>query len=56
MGVPMTKPTQPPLLGKNGFKYKEQYGLIIVCKDAQHQEQLFNQLRNQDYKVKVVTV
>lgn len=52
----MTKPTQPPLLGKNGFKYKEQYGLIIVCKDTQHQEQLFNQLKSQGFKVKVVAV
>lgn len=48
--------TQAKPLGKNGFKYKEQYGLIIVCKDAQHQEQLFNQLKESGYKVKVVTV
>lgn len=42
--------------GKNGFKYREKYGLIILCKDAAEQEQLFNKLKAQGYKLRVVTV
>jgi hypothetical protein len=42
--------------GKNGFRYKQQYGLVIICRDAAHQERLYNTLRNKGYQVKVVTV
>lgn len=42
--------------GKNGFKYREQYGVIILCDDAKAQEQLFNKLKAQGYKLRVVTV
>jgi predicted 3-demethylubiquinone-9 3-methyltransferase (glyoxalase superfamily) len=42
--------------GKNGFKYREQYGIIILCKDEKAQEQLFNKLKSEGYKLKVVTV
>jgi hypothetical protein len=50
----MGKPTKP--LGKNGFKYREQYGVIILCADAHAQETLFNKLKADGFKVKVVTV
>ncbi|MBI5919029.1 MAG: hypothetical protein HY849_06615 [Nitrosomonadales bacterium] len=50
----MGKSTKP--LGKNGYKYREQYGVIILCRDAQDQEQLFNKLKAQGYKLRVVTV
>lgn len=43
-------------LGRNGYKYREQYGVIAVCRDAQHQEQVFKALKQQGLKVKVVTV
>ena len=42
--------------GANGFKYKEQYGVIIICKDAIEQEILYNRLKAEGYKVKVVVV
>ena len=42
--------------GKNGFKYRQQYGIIILCEDAKAQEQLYNTLKAQGYKLKVVTV
>lgn len=50
----MAKPKQPP--GKNGFKYREQYGVIILCEDARAQERLFNKLKAQGYVLRVVTV
>jgi hypothetical protein len=55
-------PGQPPAKqakaapGVNGYKYREQYGVVIVCKDAAHQEQLYAQLQAADHKVKVVSV
>jgi hypothetical protein len=50
----MGKPTKE--LGKNGFKYREQYGVIILCDNAKTQENLFNKLKAQGYKLRVVTV
>jgi hypothetical protein len=44
------------LPGKNGFRYREQYGIIILCEDAKAQEMLFNKLKAQGYKLRVVTV
>ena len=45
---------KPP--GKNGFNYRPQFGLIIVCSDEKTQEALFNKLKDEGYKLKVVTV
>lgn len=42
--------------GKNGFKYRECYGVIILCDDARAQESLYNKLKAQGYKLRVVTV
>lgn len=50
----MAKPTKE--LGKNGFKYQERYGVIILCQDEKAQETLFNKLKAQGYKLRVVTV
>ena len=51
-------PPKKPLkkLGKNGYKYREQYGVIIVCDDESHQQTLFNNLKKQGHKCRVVTV
>lgn len=46
----------PKVLGKNGFKYKEQYGVIVICHDEKHQEALFHNLKKQGHKCRVVTV
>ena len=35
-------------------KYKEQYGVIIVCKSAEEQEKIFNKMQQNGYEVKVV--
>lgn len=44
------------LLGKNGFKYKPQFGLVIRCKDEAQQRQLYASLLEQGLKAKVVCV
>lgn len=44
------------LLGKNGFKYKPQFGLVIQCKDEAQQQQLYASLLAQGLKAKVVCV
>ncbi len=44
------------MLGKNGFGYKPQYGVIVICEDEKHQESVFNKLKESGYKLKVVTV
>lgn len=47
------KPTKkaPP-----GFKYRQQYGLIVVCEDEADQKKKFDQLQKRGFKVRVVTV
>jgi hypothetical protein len=45
-----------PMLGRNGFKYHQQYGVIVVCESERRQEQIYNQLRARGLKCKVVTV
>lgn len=42
--------------GENGFKYRPQHGLVVVCKDEAHQQTLFNKLTKQGLKLKVVCV
>lgn len=36
--------------------YKEQYGVIVMCKDEAQQERVYNELHAQGYEVKVVAV
>ena len=43
-------------LGKNGFKYREQYGVIVMCSTEKHQAQTYEALRRRGLKCKVVTV
>ena len=47
------KKTQP---GKNGYRYREQYGVVVICDDAGHQEQIYNLLKAQGLKLRVVVV
>lgn len=42
--------------GKNGFKYRPQYGVIIVCRNESEQISVYGRLKQQGYKLKVVTV
>ncbi|NRA19250.1 MAG: hypothetical protein HRU05_02080 [Oceanospirillaceae bacterium] len=47
---------QPKMLGKNGFKYKPKFGVIVICKDEQHQAKIFSALKASGHKCRVVTV
>jgi hypothetical protein len=37
-------------------KYAEQYGVVVHCENAEQQETVYNELSEQGYNVKVVTV
>jgi hypothetical protein len=41
---------------KKSYTYKPQYGLVIICQSEAEQIQLFNHLKQQNLKLKVVTV
>lgn len=40
----------------SGFSYKEQYAVIVICKDEKDQEGIYNRLKKEGYKLKVVAV
>ena len=50
----MGKPDKIP--GKNGFKYRRQYGVDIICANEAQQIEAYNQLKRQGYRLKVVSV
>jgi hypothetical protein len=35
-------------------KYKEQFGVIVICKDEAHQQEVFESLAGSGYEVRVV--
>ncbi|MDR2014527.1 MAG: hypothetical protein LBP99_02745 [Azoarcus sp.] len=47
---------QKKVPGKNGYSYKEQYGVVVICKDAAHQEHIYDRLRRLGLQLKVVSV
>lgn len=40
---------------ENNFNYKEQYGVIVICKNEDEQEKVYNELHDKGYECKVVT-
>ncbi len=42
--------------GENGFQYKEQFGVIVVCKDEDEHKAVYERLKNLGYNCKVVRV
>ena len=38
------------------FKYKEQYAVIVLCKDEAEQESIYDRLKAEGYQLKVVSV
>lgn len=48
--------TRVKALGKNGFTYREQYGVIVMCGSEKHQAQTYDDLRQRGLRCKVVTV
>lgn len=39
-----------------GFTYKEQYAVIVLCRDEKEQESIYNRLKEEGFKLKVVAV
>ncbi len=35
-------------------RYKEQYGVIVICKNEKEQKKIFAELQKKKYKVRVV--
>lgn len=58
--MPQQPQILPPLAdnspGVNGFKYKPQFGVIVVCKDEAEHRAVYERLRAEGYKCKVVRV
>lgn len=39
-----------------GFSYKEQFAVVVICRDEEEQESIYNRLKEEGYKLKVVAV
>ena len=54
----MAQKKVPPLPdkapGKNGFKYREQFGVIIICRDEAHHRDVYQKIAAQGYKCRAV--
>lgn len=42
--------------GKNGFNYKPQWAVVLICNDEKHQIEIFNEMKSRGFKLKVLTV
>ncbi len=51
-------PAKParPAPGRNGFKYRPRFGVIVLCRDELHQRDVYTALKAAGYKLKVVAV
>lgn len=38
------------------FKYKQQFAVVVICKDEKEQESIYNRLKEEGFKLKVVAV
>lgn len=45
-----------PAPGRNGFNYRQQYGVVVICLDEAEQIAVYQTLKAQGYKLRVVTV
>ena len=50
----MAQKAKPKPPGKNGFNYKPQFAVIVICDDERHQAAIYEQLRDNGLKCKVV--
>lgn len=51
-----TRKADARILGANGFKYRQQFGVIVQCKNERDQARTYNVLTRRGFKCKVVTV
>lgn len=42
--------------GRNGYRYKPQWAVVVVCRDETHQAAVFNRLQRSGYTLRVVSV
>ena len=42
--------------GRNGYRYRQQFGVIVICTDECHQARTFAKLKRAGYRLRVVTV
>lgn len=54
--MPMKAKLDPKAPGKNGYVYKQQYGVVVICTDEKHQAQVYARLGKLGLKLKVVAV
>jgi hypothetical protein len=47
-------PLPPETPQKNAFRYKEQFGVIVLCHDEAHHQAVFKRLSGLGYKCKAV--
>lgn len=40
----------------SGFSYKEQFAVVVICRDESEQEAVYNRLKKEGFKLKVVAV
>ncbi|SNS21841.1 hypothetical protein SAMN04488503_3238 [Humidesulfovibrio mexicanus] len=57
----MAEPKKLPPLpagapGHNAFRYKEQFGVVVICRDEAEHKHVFERLAAQGYKLKAVRV
>lgn len=50
------EPDEPAAPSEPDFHYKEQYAVVVTCKNEQEQEQTYNKLTGMGYECKVVAV
>jgi len=50
------KPAARKAPGKNGYKYRQQYGVIVICTDERHQARTYVRLQRLGFKLRVVVV
>jgi len=42
--------------GKNGFKYRPKFGVIVLCDNEREQQTTYEKLKRQGHALRVVTV
>jgi len=47
---------QPPRKAAKPFKYRQQFGLIVICRDEAEQRRKFEEFKKRGHAVRVVTV
>ena len=40
----------------SGFTYKQQFAVVVICDNEQEQEEIYNKLKEEGYKLRVVAV